>query len=386
MKSLAIFGSTGSIGTQTLAVLGRNPGHYRLDFIAAHSNWRLMEQQIRRFRPAAAALTDAEAAKALKEKTADLPIQIVVGSDALCRWVKEHPPDTVVAAMVGHAGLMPVLAAIEAGADIALANKEVLVMAGALVRQMCRRRQTNLLPLDSEHSAVFQCLQGHSSTDVNKIILTASGGPFRGYKTADMENVTPQQAVSHPNWNMGAKISVDSATLMNKALEVIEARWLFDLQPEQIDVVVHPQSIIHSLVEFTDGSVLAQMGLPSMETPIQYALSWPRRWPAPPKLFAPWASIPALTFEQPDRETFPCLDLAWEALARGGTSGTVISVANDVSVEAFLVGRLKFNQIHQVVARALDVVRPRPDNEIGHILATVQETKAAAESIINSLR
>jgi 1-deoxy-D-xylulose-5-phosphate reductoisomerase len=385
MRSLAVLGSTGSIGTQTLRVLQQNPGQYNVQLLCANSNWRLLEEQVRVFRPRWAVLADPGAAGELQARVRDVNVQVLTGEKALADLLASQGFDIVVAGMVGHAGLLPVIAAIQAGADIALANKEVLVMAGHLVTALCRQKGVSLLPLDSEHSAIFQCLQGHSSKDINKLILTASGGPFLGKSPDQLANVTPAQAVKHPNWKMGAKISVDSASLMNKGLEIIEASWLFGISPEKIDVLVHPQSIIHSMVEFRDGTVLAQLGVPSMELPIQFALSWPRRWPGPDSYFLDWLNLPSLSFSQPDTVAFPCLDLARAAIRKGGNAPAVLSTANDICVEYFLAGKLSFYGIPRVIEQMLAVVPWQADPDLSSILktmeSTIQETKNYIESM-----
>lgn len=385
MRSLAVLGSTGSIGTQTLRVLQQNPGQYNVQLLCANSNWRLLEEQVRVFRPRWAVLADPGAAGELQARVRDVNVQVLTGEKALADLLASQGFDIVVAGMVGHAGLLPVVAAIQAGADIALANKEVLVMAGHLVTALCRQKGVSLLPLDSEHSAIFQCLQGHSSKDINKLILTASGGPFWGKSPDQLANVTPAQAVKHPNWKMGAKISVDSASLMNKGLEIIEASWLFGISPEKIDVLVHPQSIIHSMVEFRDGTVLAQLGVPSMELPIQFALSWPRRWPGPDSYFLDWLNLPSLSFSQPDTVAFPCLDLARAAIRKGGNAPAVLSTANDICVEYFLAGKLSFYGIPRVIEQMLAVVPWQADPDLSSILktmeSTIQETKNYIESM-----
>lgn len=370
MKSIAVLGSTGSVGTQTLNVLSRHPNQYSVQLLAANSNWRLMEEQVRKFNPPLAILSKESAAAELKNSISDLPVAVVSGEHALLEALERDKYDLVVAAIVGHPGLLPVLTAIEAGSDIALANKEALVMAGHLIVDLCKEKNVRLLPLDSEHSAIFQCLEGHGSGSLRKLILTASGGPFRGKTRAELEEITPAEAVRHPNWQMGAKISVDSATLMNKGLEIIEARWLFDVCPSMIDVLVHPQSIIHSMVEFCDGSVLAQLGVPSMELPIQYALSWPQRWPGGDSHYIEWHKLPSLSFHKPDSETFPCLDLARTALLKGGSAPAALSTANDLCVEAFLAGKLRFNQIPEVLAASMQRVPWQAEPDVEAILHT----------------
>lgn len=382
MRDLAILGSTGSVGVQTLNVLDRNPGKYKVRLLVARANWRLLEEQARRYTPETVVLTQEDAAKELHYRLRDMPIKVLAGEQALAEQLESVRYSMVVAAMVGHAGLLPVLSAIRAGSDIALANKEVLVMAGHLVTKLCREKGVNLIPLDSEHSAIFQCLRGHPRGEVRSIILTASGGPFRGMSAAELEHVTPDQAVRHPNWRMGAKISVDSATLMNKGLEVIEAHWLFGIEPEKIRVVIHPQSIVHSMVEFIDGSVLAQLGVVSMELPIQYALSWPRRWPGAREHYIDWLQLPPLHFEEPDRLAFPCLDLARAALTEGGNAPAVLSAANDLCVEAFLQGAMGFNAIPRVIAEIRKRVPWRPNPGVEEIFETVAQVKAEFRDIL----
>ncbi len=386
MKTLAVLGSTGSIGRQTLSVLARNRDNYHVELLAAHRNWQLLEKQIRELRPSYAALTDEEAAVILKEKTADLPVEIIAGQQQLEKWLGSNRLDLVVAAMVGHAGLLPVAAAIQAGSHIALANKEVLVMAGNIVTDLCLKKDIRLLPVDSEHSAIFQCLEGRDAKEVKKIVLTASGGPFRGRTREQLANVTAKQAISHPTWAMGKKISVDSATLMNKGLELIEAHWLFDVPGEDIEVVIHPQSIVHSMIELVDGTLLAQLGVPSMEIPIQYALSWPLRWNSPQTKRINWSEVGPLTFEDADEKTFRCLSLARQALEDGGTSAAVLSVANDLAVDSFLAGKLGFLQIAEVVEQVLSSVPRRPQNALDDVLLAVEEAKEAASKTIKGLR
>jgi 1-deoxy-D-xylulose-5-phosphate reductoisomerase len=385
MKTLGILGSTGSIGTQTIEVLQRNPGQYNVQLLGAKNNWRLLEQQIRLFRPPWAALADEEAARELQSRVKDLDVQVLVGEKALTDLLATQGFDMVVAGMVGHAGLLPVVSAIQGGADIALANKEVLVMAGHIVTELCRQKGVKLLPLDSEHSAIFQCLQGQRAKDVNKLILTASGGPFLGKTRGELENITPAQAVKHPNWLMGAKISVDSATLMNKGLEIIEASWLFGINPKNIDVLVHPQSMIHSMVEFTDGAVLGQLGIPSMEVPIQLALSYPARWPNPDNYFINWRDFPNLTFSQPDTEAFPCLDLARAAISRGGNAPAVLSTVNDICVEYFLTGKLSFNGIPKVIEHMLAEASWLENPNLSQIIETMESTILGTRNYIESM-
>jgi 1-deoxy-D-xylulose-5-phosphate reductoisomerase len=343
VKRLAVLGSTGSIGEQTLAVVESFPERFRVAALGAGRNVEKLAAQVRQFAPELVAVADAEAARALRGRLAGVRVEVGVGPAGL-EAVARAPADLVVSGLVGAVGLAPTLAAVAAGRDVALANKEVLVMAGALVVREVRRRGVALLPVDSEHSAIFQALAGQRREDVARLVLTASGGPFRTWSAERIARATPEQALAHPNWEMGPKISIDSATLMNKGLEVIEARWLFDVPPERVDVVVHPQSIVHSLVEFRDGQVLAQLSVPDMRAPIALALSYPERLPLDlPRLDL--AAVGRLEFEAPDRKRFPCLDLAWAALAGDEAAPAVLNAANEVAVRAFLDRRVPFPAI-----------------------------------------
>ena len=352
-RRLVVLGSTGSIGEQTLAVAAEFPDRYEVVGLAAGRNLAKLAEQVRRFRPGVVSTADAAGADELRARLgADAPAEIGSGADGLER-VAVHEADFVMAALVGALGLRPTLAAIRAGRDIGLANKEVMVTAGALVRREVAAHGGSLLPVDSEHSAIFQCLAGQRREDVDRLILTASGGPFRTWDAARIAQATVKQALDHPNWDMGSKISIDSATLMNKGLEVVEARWLFDMPPKRIDVVVHPQSIVHSLVEFTDGSVLAQLGLPDMRGPIAVALEYPRRLPLDlPRLDL--TAIGRLDFETPDTKRFPCLDLAFAALAADEAAPAVLNAANEIAVAAFLAGEIPFPGIAAANAAVLD--------------------------------
>jgi 1-deoxy-D-xylulose-5-phosphate reductoisomerase len=352
MKRIAILGSTGSIGRQTLEVIAANPDHFEVEVLTAQNNADELIRQARQFRPNAVVIVNDEQYQKVKSALASEPVKVFSGEQALCSVVQMDSVDIVVTALVGYAGLSPTIKAIEAGKPIALANKETLVVAGALITQLAREHRVNILPVDSEHSAIFQCLAGEIHNPIEKIILTASGGPFRGKTRADLAQVTKAQALKHPNWSMGAKITIDSATLMNKGLEVIEARWLFGVQAAQIEVLVHPQSIIHSLVQFEDGSIKAQLGLPDMKLPIQYALAYPQRLKNSFPRFD-FARYPALTFEKPDTETFRNLALAFEALERGGNMPCVLNAANEVAVAEFLDDRLSFLGISEVVEQCL---------------------------------
>jgi 1-deoxy-D-xylulose-5-phosphate reductoisomerase len=346
-----VLGSTGSVGEQSLAVAGAFPERYRVVALAAGRNVEKLAAQVRRFGPELVSVADAGAAEELRRRLGARPVPIAVGAEGL-EAVATHAADLVVAGLVGAVGLRPTLAAIRAGRDVALANKEVLVMAGALVLREARARGVTLLPVDSEHSAIFQALAGQRREDLARLILTASGGPFRTWSAERIAGATVKQALAHPNWEMGPKISVDSATLMNKGLEVVEARWLFDVAPEQVEVVVHPQSIVHSLVEFVDGSLLAQLGVPDMRVPIAVALAHPERLPLGlPRLDL--AQLGRLDFEAPDRERFPCLELAFEALRGDEAAPAVLNAANELAVAAFLDGRIPLPAIAEVDAGVL---------------------------------
>jgi 1-deoxy-D-xylulose-5-phosphate reductoisomerase len=351
-RRIALLGSTGSIGTQALDVIAAHPEEFQVEVLTAQHNAALLIEQALHFHPNAVVIGDESKRQMVSDALWTAGIKVFSGSKALTQIVESEEIDTVLTALVGAAGLEPTLKAIECGKHIALANKETLVVAGELVTRMARERGVNIYPIDSEHSAIFQCLAGEWHNPVEKIYLTASGGPFRGKSRHDLATVTKEQALKHPNWTMGAKITVDSSTLMNKGLEVIEAKWLFNLEPAQIDVVVHPQSIIHSIVQFTDGSMKAQMGLPDMKLPIQYALAYPKRLASGYPRFD-FSQFPSLTFEAPDRQTFRCLDLAFAALDRGGNAPCVLNAANEIAVQYFLDGRIGFLQIAELIEETL---------------------------------
>jgi 1-deoxy-D-xylulose-5-phosphate reductoisomerase len=385
VKRIIILGSTGSIGRNALWVAERFPDRFQVVGLGAGRNIDLLSEQVRRFRPRTVAVLTEELARDLRRRL-EPGTEVLAGLDGYQELARLPEGELVLSAMVGAAGLMPTLAAIRSGKDVALANKETLVMAGALVTEEVWRQRGKLLPVDSEHSAIFQALAGHRREDLKRIVLTASGGPFLRATREELRDVTPALALAHPNWRMGPKVTIDSATLMNKGLEVVEARWLFDLDVSQISVVVHPQSIIHSLVEYVDGSVLAQMGIPDMRVPIAYALSHPERLPLdlrPLDLVA----MQTLTFLDPDVARFPCLSLAFAACRAGGTMPAVLNAANEVAVEAFLAGRIPFLAIARVVEESLE--RHRPDlapagAEV--ILEADRWARAEAESVIGGLR
>jgi len=376
VKRIALLGSTGSIGEQTLDVVAQFPERFCVTALAAGHRIEKLAAQVRRFAPATVAVAEESGAQELRERLGAQRVEILVGGAGL-QAVATREADVVVAGLVGALGLEPTLAAIRAGRDIALANKEVMVMAGALVNREVARQGVRLLPVDSEHSAIFQALEGQRREDVSRILLTASGGPFRTWSAERIAEASVKEALDHPNWDMGPKISIDSATLANKGLEVIEARWLFDVCPEQIAVVVHPQSIVHSLVEYVDGSVLAQLGLPDMRGPIAYALSYPERVPVSvPRLDL--AGVGRLDFEEPDTKRFPCLDLAFRALAGAEAGPAVFNAANEESVAAFLAGEVSFPAIASVNGGVLEAFLAGHRGERVESLADVREADAWA--------
>jgi 1-deoxy-D-xylulose-5-phosphate reductoisomerase len=378
---LAILGSTGSIGTQALDVVRANSDRFIVEVLAAGNNVQLLAQQAREFQPNFVVINDTAKLPELKALLSDLDIKVYGGQDALCDVVQMEAVDMVLAAIVGYAGLRSTIAAIKAGKQIALANKETLVVGGELVTKLAQENGVNLYPVDSEHSAIFQCLAGEFHNPIEKIYLTASGGPFRGKTRDELAHVTREQALKHPNWSMGAKITIDSATLMNKGLEVIEAKWLFHLQPEQIDVIVHPQSIIHSIVQFTDGSMKAQMGLPDMKLPIQYAMGYPHRLKSDFPRFD-FLKYPELTFHAPDKKTFGCLQLAYDAMNMGGTAPCIINAANEVAVQQFLEGKIRFLQIAEVIGETLASMTPMKTFTYDDLVASDEAARAKAHRLI----
>lgn len=366
-RQIALLGSTGSIGTQALDVVRDNTDRFEIYALVARQNVALLAQQAREFRPEVVVIADEQHYAPLKEALADLPMKVWAGTDAIADVVQMAPVDVVLTAMVGYAGLRPTLAALEAGKAVALANKETLVVAGELVTATARRTGAPILPVDSEHSAIFQCLVGQDASAVEKVILTASGGPFRTTPREALADVTPAEALRHPNWSMGAKVTIDSASMMNKGFEMIEARWLFGLPPDRIEVVVHPQSIVHSMVQFADGAVMAQLGTPDMHLPIAYALAYPHRLrSAAPRL--DFAQLSTLTFEAPDRERFRNLDYAYEAARRGGNMPCILNAADEVAVAAFLSGKIGFlamsDLIAETMARTTFIATPTYDDYV----------------------
>ena len=381
-KHIAILGSTGSIGTQALEVIEAHPESFQVEVLTAQNNADLLIEQARKFNPNAVVIVNEDAYEKVKQALLPLDIKVFAGENALASIVQMDSIDLVLTALVGYSGLKPTLKAIEAGKNIALANKETLVVAGELVTQLAKSKGVNIFPVDSEHSAIFQCLVGEFHNPFEKIILTASGGPFRGKKQHELMQVTKAQALKHPNWTMGAKVTIDSATLMNKGLEVIEAKWLFGLKTEQVEVVVHPQSIVHSLIQFEDGSIKAQLGLPDMRLPIQFAMSYPDRLKGNFPRFD-FANFPSLTFEKPDTETFRNLALAFEALGRGGNMPCVLNAANEVVVAEFLNDRIGFLEMSDVVERCLAKMNYIASPTLEDYVSTDKETRIKAKELIN---
>lgn len=378
MKTIAILGSTGSIGTQTLEVVRENQD-IRVAALAAGNNITLLEQQIREFAPKTAAVWTEEKAKELRERVKDLPVKIVSGMDGLLEISVLEETDILVTAIVGMIGIRPTIAAIRAGKDIALANKETLVTAGHIIMPLAKEHHVSILPVDSEHSAIFQSLQGNEKNSIKKILLTASGGPFRGRKREELANIQVEDALKHPNWEMGRKITIDSSTMINKGLEVIEAKWLFDVDFDQIQVVVQPQSVIHSMVEYEDGAVIAQLGTPDMKLPIQYALYYPKRRNLPGDRLDFW-KLTELTFEQPDLETFYGLRLAYEAGRAGGTMPTVFNAANERAVSLFLDRKIKYLEIPEIIHYCMDAHKRKEAPTVEEILSAEAETYEQIES------
>lgn len=378
-KQIAILGSTGSIGTQALQVIEEHPELYEVYALTANNSVDLLIEQARKFQPEAVVIANEEKYLPLKEALSDLPIKVYAGADALCQIVESQPIDVVLASMVGYAGLRPTMNAIRAGKAIALANKETLVVAGELINALAQEYRVPILPVDSEHSAIFQCLE--MNNPVEKVILTASGGPFRQTSMEELQTVTKVQALKHPNWDMGAKITIDSATMMNKGFEVIEAKWLFGVRPDQIDVVVHPQSVIHSMVQFEDGAVKAQLGMPDMRLPIQYAFSYPQRVKSSFERLD-FSQMTNLTFEQPDTRRFRNLALAYEALNQAGNMPCIINAANEVVVAAFLQDRISFLGMSDVIEQTMGKVAFIKEPTYEDYVATDAEARRVAASLL----
>ena len=381
-KRIAILGSTGSIGTQALEVIASQPDAFEVEVLSAQNNADLLIEQALRFKPNAVVIVNEDHYQNVKDALKNEPVKVYAGESALASVVQMDTIDLVLTALVGYSGLKPTIKAIEAGKSIALANKETLVVAGELITQLAREKGVNIYPVDSEHSAIFQCMMGEFHNKIEKIVLTASGGPFRGKKKSDLQSITKGQALKHPNWTMGAKVTIDSASLMNKGLEVIEAKWLFGLSAQQVEVVVHPQSIIHSLVQFEDGSVKAQLGVPDMRLPIQFALSYPNRLKSDFPRFD-FTNYPTLTFEKPDTETFRNLALAFEALERAGNMPCVLNAANEVAVAEFLKDRIGFLEMSDVVEKCLEKMHYIKTPAYDDYVNTDKETRIRAFELVN---
>ena len=378
-KRIAILGSTGSIGTQALEVIEEQNHLYEAYVLTANNSADLLIEQARKFNPAAVVIANDLHYDKVKDALADLPIKVYAGADALCQVVQDENVDIVLASMVGFSGLRPTISAIKAGKMMALANKETLVVAGELINRLTREYQVPLLPVDSEHSAIFQCLE--PGNRIEQILLTCSGGPFRKLSVKELETVTKAHALAHPTWNMGAKITIDSATLMNKGFEVIEAKWLFGVRPEQIQVVVHPQSVIHSMVQFEDGAVKAQLGVPDMRLPIQYAFSYPKRLKASFDR-VDFFQMKDLTFEQPDIERFRCLALAYEALDKGGNMPCIVNAANEIANRAFIDDQISFQRISEIIEQAMSHIPFSNDSSLDTYLLTDKETREYAKTLL----
>ena len=379
MKKIAILGSTGSIGTQALDVIEANPDLFQAYVLTAYNNVELLINQARRFQPEVVVIANEQHYDAVQRALSNLPIKVYAGADALCEVVQDENVDIVLASMVGFAGLRPTISAIKAKKVISLANKETLVVAGELMNRLAAEYQVPILPVDSEHSAIFQCLE--PGNRIEKILLTASGGPFRRYSEEELKSVTKAQALAHPTWNMGAKITIDSATMMNKGFEVIEAKWLFGVKPEQIQVVVHPQSVIHSMVQFEDGAVKAQLGVPDMRLPIQYAFSYPKRLHSDFDRLN-FFSLKNLTFEEADTKRFPCLQFAYEALRKGGNMPCIVNAANEIVNRAFIDDRISFTRMAEIINATMEHVAFSRESELETYLQTDEEARRYATSLL----
>jgi 1-deoxy-D-xylulose-5-phosphate reductoisomerase len=384
-KRVAILGSTGSIGTQTLDVIRQHPDWFTVEVLTAQHNWELLVAQALEFKPNAVVIGNEDHYLKVKEVLSGEPIKVFAGQKAISQVVEMETIDVVLTALVGYSGLIPTVHAIRAGKQIALANKETLVVAGELITALAKEHGVNIYPVDSEHSAIFQCLVGEFHNPIEKIILTASGGPFRGKDTTYLSSVTREQALKHPNWDMGAKITIDSASLMNKGLEVIEAKWLFGLKTDQIEVVVHPQSIVHSLVQFEDGSIKAQLGLPDMRIPIQFALSYPDRLKSNFERFN-FANYPQLTFEQPDVKTFRNLQLAYDALATGGNAPCILNAANEIAVAAFLNRQIGFLEMSDLIEETLNQATFLARPQLEDYIESDRQARELSENLLTSKR
>lgn len=381
IRNIVILGSTGSIGTQTLDIIEEHPERFRAVALTAARNWELLAAQARKFMPRRVVIARSEFLPMLREALSDLPIEVEAGEGSIAEAAEMPEADIVVTAMVGYSGLLPTVRAIKADKIIALANKETLVVAGEVITNLLRDSKSRIIPVDSEHSAIFQCLEGENRADMRKIILTASGGPFRTKTLQELENVTVDDALRHPNWDMGAKVTIDSASMMNKGFEMIEARWLFDCAPENIEIAVHPQSIVHSMVEYKDGSIKAQLGVPDMHLPIQYALGYPGRLESKrePLQLHQYAN---LTFEAPDRTRFPLLQYAFDAISTGGNMPCILNAANEIAVAAFLQRRIRFMDMPRLVSRVMETTPLIGNVTLDDLIATNEEARARAEELL----
>ncbi len=380
-KRIAILGSTGSIGTQALDVISKNPDHFEVEVLTAYNNVELLAKQAIEFEPNTVVIANESKYDELVQSLKDFPIKIYAGDEAISQIVEMDSIDVVLTAMVGYSGLLPTINAIKSGKTIALANKETLVVAGELIQKLALDNKVSILPVDSEHSAIFQCLVGEGQNAIEKIILTASGGPFRGKNLDFLKSATKENALKHPNWDMGAKITIDSATMMNKGLEAIEARWLFGVEPKQIEVVVHPQSIVHSAVQFQDGSIKAQMGLPDMKLPIQYAFSFPNRMYTDFPRFSFW-DYPELTFEKPDLKSFRNLSLAFDAMNKSGNMPCILNAANEIAVEAFLNDKMGFCEMTDLIEQSMQKISYIKNPKLDDLISTDKETREFSRLLI----
>ncbi len=380
-KKIAILGSTGSIGTQALEVIDSNQGIFEVVVLTANNNHQLLIEQARKFMPQYVVIADENKFTIVKEALSKLPVKVLAGQDALNEVVQLDTIDTVISALVGFAGLLPTINAIKSGKDIALANKETLVVGGEIITNLASQKNVGIYPVDSEHSAIFQCLVGEEKNNIEKIYLTASGGPFREKSKEELRHVTIEEALNHPNWCMGNKVTIDSASLMNKGLEAIEAKWLFNLDPEQVDVVIHPQSIVHSVVQFEDGSMKAQMGLPDMKLPIQYAISYPKRVKSDFKRFN-FLEYPKLTFEKPDMHKFKNLFIAYDAMKKGGNIPCIMNAANEIVVDAFLLEKVKFIEMPDIIEKVIQNISYLANPSFEDLLETDVETRKYTSKLI----
>lgn len=383
MKNIAVLGSTGSIGTQTLDIIAAHPDIFKANVLTANKNWELLAKQALKFRPSLVVITDESYYKNLKEALKDTKIKVECGTASLALAPTLEEVDIVVTALVGYSGLIPTVNAIKRGKTIALANKETLVVAGEIITTLAKENNVNILPVDSEHSAIFQCLNGEEHKNMSKILLTASGGPFRSLSKEDLKHVTVKQALNHPNWDMGAKVTIDSASMMNKGFEMIEAKWLFNCNPDDIEILVHPQSLVHSMVQFCDGSVKAQIGIPDMRIPIQYALSYSERLHSP-QFILDWSKVNQLTFEKPDMEKFPLLRLAFEAIHKGGNMPCILNAANEIANKAFLDEKISFTMMSSLVEAIMTSAHFIQNPSLEDLIETNKETRKLSQKWIET--